>query len=226
MTILLYCVKIAMIKEEQNRRYEYFKAFMFDGAFLDGEFGFPFLKPSKETPANPVSFVESRTKRRLDNKWLHFFAEDFNFECVWKCPNKYLELFQQFAGVITPDFSLYGDLPKAYQIWNCFRNRAVAFWLQQNGIKTIPTVSWADKDSFEWCFDGLPVGGTVAVSANGCYFNPYSRKLFIAGFYEMTERIAPDLIVCVGYLPKELKTRSDVLILPGFSQQRGERENG
>ena len=215
-----------MNEEKQNRRYDYFKAYLYDGALLDGEFGFPFLKPTRFIPHDPLSFVESRTKRRTDNRWVHFFAEDFNFECVWQQPNKYLNLLKSFEGVITPDFSLYCDLPRAIQIWNCFRNRALAFWMQCNNIKIVPTVSWSDKESYSWCFDGLCPGGTVAVSGNGCYFNKFSRKLFLNGFLEMTERLSPERVIAVGYIPTELKQRSDVVLLQGYSQQRRGRNNG
>lgn len=212
-----------MKEKVQERREAYFKAYLCDGALLDGEFGFPILKRTCYMPKNLVSFVESRTKRRLDNKWLHFYAEDFNFDCVWQAPIKYLSLIKRFEGVISPDFSLYGDLPKIYQIWNCFRNRALAYWYQSNGVNVVPSVSWSDKESFRWCFDGLPRGGSVSVSGNGCYYNSYCRRRFIYGFYEMIERLAPKVIIGVGYIPKELKARSDLVILPGYSQQRAVR---
>ena len=221
------CVKIAMKKDGQKARENYFKAFLFDGALLAGDFGFPQLKPSYGMPKNPLSFVECRTKRRLDNRWLHFFAEDFNFECVWNNPKAYLKLFKRFEGVISPDFSLYGDLPRAYRIWNCYRIRALAWWLQDKGVNILSSVSWtADKADFDWCFDGLPEGGNVAVSANGCYFNQYSRGYFVQGFDAMIERLHPCTVYAVGYLPKELRSRSDVVMLEGYSQQRGGRSHG
>lgn len=215
-----------MKKEMQDVRLNYFRTFLYDGALLVGKFGFPALDRADYIPKNPVSFVECRTKRRKDNKWLHFYAEDANFECLWQRPHGYVGMLKRFAGVISPDFSMYGDLPLPYQIWNCFRNRALAFWIQQLGIRTVLSVSWSDSSSFEWCFDGLPQGGTVSVSGNGCYFNRYSRARFIQGYYAMTERLRPDVVIGVGYIPSELKKRSELLILPGYSQQRGERENG
>lgn len=219
-------VKSAMREKGQEKRENYFRTFLYDGAILSGRFGFPVLKRTDFIPQNPLSFVESRTKRRLDNRWLHFYAEDLNFECVWTNPKGYIKLLKRFAGVMTPDFSLYGDLPRAYQIWNCFRNRALASWMQRSGVDIVPSVSWSDSDSFEWCFDGIPQGGTVSVSANGCYYNPFSRQRFIAGFEEMRKRIQPNVIVGVGYIPKELRKTSELIILPGYSQQRAVRENG
>ena len=210
----------------QKKRDDYFRTFLYGGEILDGKYGFPIIRRSDAIPSNPLSFVEFRTKRTLSKRWLHFYAEDLNFECVWTNPKGYLKMFQRCAGVMSPDFSLYGDLPQAYQIWNCFRNRALASWMQRNNVNVIPSVSWAGKESFDWCFDSLPVGGTVSVSGNGCYYNPYCRQRFIDGFQEMRQRLHPDVIVAVGYIPKELRKLSEVLILPGYSQQRGARENG
>ena len=212
-----------MTRTLEKRRYDYFRAYLFDGAELSGPFGFPQLKRTSFRPENPVSFVESRTKYRLNDKLLHFYAEDLNFECVWTNPKNYIERFKRFAGVITPDFSMYGDLPRAYQIWNCYRNRALAWWMQYNGVNIVPSVSWSDNSSFDWCFDGLDTGGTVSVSGNGCYYNPYARQRFIIGFEEMRRRLRPDLIVGVGYIPKELRKTSELIILPGYSQQRAVR---
>ncbi len=211
------------MEEKYKARYDFFRSFMYDGVPLVGRFEFPTIRKTNFIPNNPVSFVECRKKSHKETKWLHFYAEDSNFDCVWQTPNKYINLLKSFNGVITPDFSMYGDLPRAYQIWNCFRNRALACWWQRLGIKIVPSVSWVDESSFEWCFDGLPTGGTVAVSGNGCYFNPYSRERFINGFNAMKERLNPDLIIAVGYLPKPLKAISNLIVLPGYSQQRAAR---
>ena len=35
----------------------------------------------------------------------------------------------------------------------------------------IPSISWSDEHSFDWCFDGDPVRGTVAVSSVGTQMN-------------------------------------------------------
>lgn len=216
---------MAMTRDLETRRYNYFKSFMFDGSVWCGEFAFPKIKKSFAVPCNPISFVESRSVYRRDDRWLHFFAEDLNFECVWTNPKAYLSMFKNFAGVMTPDFSMYADLPKAHQIWNCYRNRVLAYWMQSNDVNIVPSVNWtADPKGWNWCFDGLPRGGTVAVSGNGCYLNPFCRQYFINGFNEMCTRLSPDVIVAVGYIPKELRKRSNVIVLQGYSQQRHVRE--
>ena len=52
----------------------------------------------------------------------------------------------------------------------------------------IPTICWGDEDSYEWCFDGEPVGGTVAVSSVGILNSKEKIKHFIMGYEEMIIR--------------------------------------
>jgi len=67
------------------------------------------------------------------------------------------------------------------QIWNTYRNRALAYWLQNNGIKIIPNVRWGNERTFDFAFEGLPTGGTYAVGTNGCIQNKEDRYHFKKG---------------------------------------------
>lgn len=53
--------------------------------------------------------------------------------------------------------------------------------MQMYGIDVIPTISWSDRESFEWCFDGEPVDGAVAVSSVGV-MNSKERKRRMKNF--------------------------------------------
>ena len=69
------------------------------------------------------------------------------------------------------------------------------------GCRVIPTVSWADADSYEYCFDGITPGGTVAVSTVGAMYSKACRSLFFRGFEAMTARLKPKTIIVYGGLP-------------------------
>lgn len=58
--------------------------------------------------------------------------------------------------ILTLDFSLYGDMPKSMMVWNTYRSRLISQLMQKAGIIVIPTVSWADEKTFDFCFDRLP----------------------------------------------------------------------
>lgn len=129
----------------------------------------------------------------------------------------YLELLSRFKCVCTPDFSTYTDFPKAIQIYNHYRKHWLGAYWQSNGIAVIPTISWGDNKSFEWCFDGEPVGGVVAVSSVGTQLNKDSRKLFLDGYNEMLVRLQPELIYFYGNVPDECK--GNIVRLTAFQEK-------
>ena len=73
-------------------------------------------------------------------------------------------------------------MPKAIQLFNVFRNRWVGAYWQSKGITVIPTVSWSDTASYEFCFDGIENGSIVAVGMIGCKRN---KTAFMRGFDAM-----------------------------------------
>lgn len=121
---------------------------------VEGFYQMPILEPEHYTPENLIGFNYALTAKEK-NVGVHFYLDDYQFERVWTSPDKYIELLSNFDCVFTPDFSLYIDMPIAMQIWNTYRSRLIGQMMQDNGLTVIPTVSWAGKDSYDFCFDGL-----------------------------------------------------------------------
>ena len=69
-----------------------------------------------------------------------------------------------------------------------------AFW-QSNGMVVVPTISWDDYSSFEFCFDGVEKGCVVAVATYACRQN---RAGFLRGYATMLESIRPEAVICYG----------------------------
>ena len=89
------------------------------------------------------------------------------------------------------------------QIYNHYRKHW-AFW-EENGVEVIPTVCWSDEKSFEWCFDGEPVGGTVAVSSVGMQNSKTAKAAFLTGYEAMCDRLRSEAILFYGNVPEECK---------------------
>lgn len=106
--------------------------------------------------------------------------------------------------IISPDFSLYLDMPRVMQIWNIYRSRAFGFYLSKLGYNVIPNVRWTDEESYDFAFDGLYRGQTVAVGTLGCSKNNIDKILLINGFVEMIKRINPKMVIIYGPICKEL----------------------
>lgn len=142
-----------------------------------------------------------------------FFLDDYQFERVWNKPEVYTQMLKKYKCVLSPDFSLFNDFPKAIQIFNHYRKHWVARYWQDNGIKVIPTIAWSDEDSFEWCFDGEPKNSVVAVSSLGVWKNPETKKAFLLGYEKMIEVLNPSKILIFCHSPiKELESDNTVFI--------------
>lgn len=167
------------------------------------EYQLPILTSVNIMPERLVSF-NNKARPDIENSWLHFYVQDSRFECVWKDPSRYLPLFRKCEGVISPDFSVYRNMPPELQRRNVYRNRAIAVWLSSLGIKVIPNVRWGDVDTFNLCFSGIAQGSILAVGNYGCFSKPYDKQKFKEGVYRMIDTLHPSGIVLYGTLPDYL----------------------
>lgn len=210
--------KINTIHDVLRERYVY-------GAELVGRYGFPQLPVCNLNLSGAVAvpFNLARKEKNPRKAVCHFFIDDYQFECYWNNPEKYRGILENFRYICTPDFSLYDDMPLALKIWQTYRSRAIAWMMHDTHLPIIPTVSWGSPDTWEYCFDGLPTGGTLAVSTNGC-FRGDGRACFVAGYQEMIRRLRPDKMVVVGYLMPEIDAAPvSVVYLESYLQQSGIR---
>jgi hypothetical protein len=137
-----------------------------------------------------------------NRKTIHFFMHDYRFDYVYSNANIAVDKLRQYYCLLTPDFSLYTDMPLALQINNTFKNRWCGAYWQSLGLKVIPTISWSDKRSFDFCFDGIEKGSIVAVSTHG---NKRAKEEFMRGYNKMLEEINPSAIICHGKCFPEMK---------------------
>ena len=98
---------------------------------------------------------------------------------------------------------MFADYPVAVQIYNHWRKHLLAAYWQSLGLTVIPTVGWIGPDSYSWCFDGEPIGSSVAVSSVGVMKNREARTMFTNGYREMLSRLQPDKIIFFGDVPDE-----------------------
>lgn len=169
-----------------------------------GKYDIPqLIGSSRNTAPELVGFNYAKTTKNKHTKGVHFFLDDYQFVRLWNRPLEYIELLKQFDFVLSPDFSLYNDFPVAIQIYNHYRKHWLSALWEENGIEVIPTISWSDEKSFDWCFDGEPKESTVAVSAIGTQKDGEAKEAFLLGFNEMKHRLNPKTIVFYGNIPKE-----------------------
>lgn len=101
--------------------------------------------------------------------------------------------------MLSPDFSMYVEMAPVLQLYNMFRNRWCGAYFASKGIRVVPTVSWGNENTFEFCFDGIEKGSTVAVSTYMVseHDNRQDQKeFFLKGYNEMLRKIEPEKIIC------------------------------
>jgi len=205
------------------RKYDIFKLYYWHGATLVGKYKLPQLKENQFIPKNVISFNERNGIAKPEEHWVDFFIDDDLFENFWRHPEKSFTSLRRFAGIITTDYSMFPELLPGQIIWNCTRNRVMAYYLQINGFDTIPVASWSSREDFEWCFDGLPENSSIAVSTNGCMSSPYGKKIFQLGIKELQKRKNPFKLIVCGRPVKELEIYDNIIYYPCFSQRWKER---
>lgn len=176
---------------------------LFTGYDVAGDYDIPIIKPEYDFHSVKwIPFNKSKTAQKRKGVGIHHFIDDYQFVREWKNIDAYVDLFRQFDYVMSPDFSMYTDFPKALQIYNHFRKHWIGAYLQEKGVHVIPTISWSTSDSFDWCFDGEPRESVVAVSSVGC--NRVLDK-FVEGYNAMIQTLNPSTIIFYGKIPNECK---------------------
>lgn len=168
--------------------------------FVDLEEDFrqmPIIHKEEHIPTDLVGFNYHKSNKYYDCG-LHFYLDDYQFERLWNKPDAYYFDILKFDCMLSPDFSLYLDMPEPMKIWNIYRSRLIGAYYQSLGVKVIPTLSWGDEESFKYCFKGIEAGGTVSISTIGVKRHKEALEIWHMGVDEMIKQIKPKTIVVYG----------------------------
>lgn len=165
-----------------------------------GRDGFPSIKGRMAKPAELQGFnyAKSTPADAKADVGCHFFIDDYQFERLWQRPDAYLDVLKPYKCVLTPDFSLYMDMPDAMQEWNRYRSAALGNYWQRNGITVVPTLSWAQPSSYGFCFKGIPKHSTVATSTVGVARDEAAQAVWRDGMREAMKRLEPRRVLLYG----------------------------
>ena len=181
-------------------------------AGFDGILEIPRIPPPEEMiiPRALIPFSQ-RNRSRDCSEFLVFYENDENFADLLHRPQAYAEDLKRFPGMISPDCSLYRDMPLCLQIVNTYRNRAVGHYFRRLGMNVIPNVRWGDERSYEadflpekFAFLGVPENSIVAVGTYGCIKSRENREYFRAGLAAMLETLKPRIVLVYGAMPESV----------------------
>lgn len=184
-------------QNERERTMNAYNLDEFDQFHTEGFYQMPVIDPVDYIPQDLIGFNYALTAPDKASG-IHFYIDDYQFERVWNQPLFYLEKLAEFDCMLTPDFSLYTEMPIAMKIWNIYRSRLIGQMAQRLGITVIPTVSWCEEETFRFCFDGLPKRSVLSISTIGVKQDEYNFSLWKAGVDEMIKRLKPRTLLIYG----------------------------
>lgn len=193
--------------------HDIWNAFMVsDATFSDHDI--PFCPTTANNyPAKLISYIDAKSiyKKELANgnsqfyinAYVHFCIDDQKFDgicsSIWYYPKQALDVLKHFEGVITPDFSTYADFPDPLKRWNTYRMRAFGFWLGKNNISVINNVRWGTKETWQYCFDGIPTNSVLFIGTVASGLKQLNnRDTFNEGLIELIKRTTPHTLIIYG----------------------------
>ena len=193
-----------------------------------GKYDIPEIQPIYELPKVKewIGFNYVMSDKEPEGKGVHFFVDDYQFMRVWNNPDGYVEKLKKYAVVLTPDFSPYGDMPLATQIFNHYRKHWVGAYLQSRGVNIVPTVrASTDERSLEFYLEGEPKGGIVCISSMWVNKSKELKEYFMREYELMYNTLKPCKVLVYGSKIDGLK--GDIEYIETFTSKRwGDKENG
>jgi len=179
--------------------------FLKTGVETSGEHDIAVIK-RQEVDIQNLSLIPYTLTKSNDEKnkecGVHFFLDDIRFKEVFDYPEKAFKRICGYKFLLTPDLSLYQEMPSWKIISNLCNARYIGAVWQSKGKTVIPTMSWAGPPSFSLCFSGIEKGCVVAVSTVGCRHSEFD---FMLGYDQMLRAVEPSAIICFGKPFKEMQ---------------------
>lgn len=185
------------------------------GAEFDGIFEIPIIKRPKKIII-PEKLVPFSKMEKADKKAFAVceYENDREFKDLLINPDEYIEIIKQYKGFISPDCSVYRDMPLAAQITNIYRNRAIGCCFQKHGVYVVPCVRWGDERTYttkflpeKVAFLGIEKHSIVSIGTYGQLKDRVNRYYLEAGLDSMIETLEPEVVLVYSKLPDEIKNK-------------------
>lgn len=191
-----------------------FNFYMFSNLNLVGELEIPYIEKYDGPLPNRVCDY-SKHPSKPEEFFIHHYLFDYLFDGkngLWYgClegsikTKSYLNRMRTYKGVISPDYSVYIDLPLVHQLWNIYRDRLTCEWLRSKGLNVIFNLRWGDYRTYSIAFSGIEKHSVIAIGSHGLIKHPENRLIFMNGFKVMIEKVEPSKLVIYGPVLEEMK---------------------
>lgn len=181
-------------------------------AEFDGMFQIPIIKrPEKIViPRAMVPFSKAE-KVEPERFAVCEYENDRDFADLLINPTEYVKEFKKYQAFITPDCSLYWDMPFAAQVVNKYRNHVIGHYMQSKGVYVIPNVRWGDERTYttkyfpeKLAFLGVEKHAIVSIGSYGMVKQKEEKKIYREGLEAMLETLEPETVLVYGAMPDEI----------------------
>lgn len=183
-----------------------------EGARFDGVFEIPHVPAPKEIiiPKGMIPYSKMRYSSN-NEEFINFYEHDIRFRDVITSVKDHIHDFKKFPGIISPDCSLYRDMPLTLQITNVYLSRAIGYYLWKEGLYSVPNIRWGDERSYTrrffnepFSFQGADKHSIVSIGTYGCIKTSENKKHFKAGLKAMLEYLEPKVVLVYGAMPSDI----------------------
>jgi hypothetical protein len=202
----------AKLKSRKNIIDDGFRADLVERASFDGIMEIPHINRPTQIiiPNNLIPFKE-RDKTKDYNEFVCFYEHDKNFSDCLLATDQFIDDLKSFKGIISPDCSLYWDMPLCLQVANIYMNRAVGYYFQEKGLYVIPNIRWGDERTYTTvelpervAFLGVDKHSIVSVGTYGCVQSKEAKYHFREGLIAMLDELEPEVVLVYGPMPKKV----------------------
>ncbi len=185
------------------------------GANFEGFLEIPIIK-KPETLIVPDGLVPFSKMEKADPKAFAVceYENDSEFKDILVNPKDYIKVLRKYQGFISPDCSVYRDMPLSLQITNIYRSRAIGYFFQKNRVYVIPCVRWGDERTYttkvlpeKVAFLGVEKRSIVSIGSYGQIKDRVNRYFFEAGLDSMMETLEPEIVLVYGKVPEDVKEK-------------------
>jgi hypothetical protein len=174
---------------------------------------------------------------------LGFYCEDIKFAHLADHTNEYGLKFKEegWTNIVEPDYSVWeqdpsgNPYPFAASLWNIYRSRYVARYMQELGMRVLPILRWtADDKLFDACVGTLPTNLpwlAVQIRSNMTAMPAAEIRRMERGFQDAINTTTPQGLIVYGDLAIEqwikgmLPKSTKLIMLKSFMSSMTDRRS-
>ena len=137
---------------------------------------------------------------------LGFYTYDYKFESWWDKPSYYTAKVMNLGiqTAVAPDFSVWYDDPKVFQLYSIYRAQWFGRYFQEAGMKVIPRVLMSDRtEMMDVSFMGIPKKAPILSMSMQTFDKHDAKELEVAkdSLEYICEKMQPEVLLVYGGNP-------------------------